>query len=299
MEDASVLSTVILPLTLTLIMGSLGLSLTVSDFKRIFASPRGVMIGLANLLLISPLIGFGVATVFDLEPALAVGVVLLASSPGGTTANLLTHLARGDTALSVSMTALSSLAAVVTVPTFLVLAVDHFDASVADDVNMAGIVVRVFLITLVPLGIGMAIRARNELWALAQQERVKKIGLVALILVATAITIDEFETVRENFADLALAAITFNLLAMGISFSIARLARLSGPQATAVAMELGVHNTTLAIATGALIADVISIPAAIYSGLMYVTASIFARYMYKRNAPEEAQAGSSPATQPA
>ena len=288
MEDQSLLAAVVLPLTLTVIMGGLGLSLTVDDFKRIFKSPRGVLIGLANLLLISPLIGFGVAELYDLEPALAVGVVLLASSPGGTTANLLTHLARGDTALSVSMTALSSIAALVTVPTFLALSVAHFDASVADDVSMGGIVARVFLITLVPLAIGMAIRARREQWALAQQERVKRIGLAALILVAVAITIDEFETVRENFADLALAAITFNLLAMGISFTVARAARLSGRQATAVAMELGVHNTTLAITTGALIAEVVSVPAAIYSGLMYITAGLFARFMFKRNAdPDE------------
>ena len=174
----------------------------------------------------------------------------------------------------------------------------HFDASVADDVSMGGIVARVFLITLVPLAIGMAIRARREEWALAQQERVKRIGLAALILVAVAITIQEFETVRENFADLALAAITFNLLAMGISFTVARAARLSGPQATAVAMELGVHNTTLAITTGALIAEVVSVPAAIYSGLMYITAGLFARFMFKRNAdPDEEVAA--PAAQPA
>jgi BASS family bile acid:Na+ symporter len=283
MEDTSVLASVLLPLTLVVIMGGLGLSLTVGDFKRIFAQPRGVLIGLANLLLISPLIGFGVAELYGLEAGLAVGMVLLAASPGGTTANLLTHLARGDTALSVSMTALSSLAAVVTVPTFLTLAVSHFDASVADDVDMLGVVARVFAITIVPLSIGMAIRARNERWAIAQQERVKRIGLVALVLVAVAITIDQFEIVRDNFADLALAAITFNVLAMGISFSIARAARLSPAQATAVALELGVHNTTLAIATGALIADVLTIPAAIYSGLMYVTGGLFARYMLQRN----------------
>jgi BASS family bile acid:Na+ symporter len=298
MEDQSVLAAVLLPLTLTLIMAGLGLSLTVDDFKRIFRSPRGVLIGLANLLLISPLIGFGVAELFGLEAALAVGLVLLAASPGGTTANLLTHLARGDTALSVSMTALSSLAAIVTVPAFLALAVAHFDASVADDVSMGGVVARVFLITVVPLSIGMVIRARRERWAIAQQERVKRIGLAALVLVAVAITIQEFETVRDHFGELALAALTFNLLAMGISFTVARAARLSGPQATAVAMELGVHNTTLAITTGALVAEVLSVPAAIYSGLMYVTAGLFARLMFKRNAATEDPAAAA-AAQPA
>src|SRR3712207_1794078 len=120
-------------------MGSLGLSLTVDDFRRVFTQPRGVLIGLGNLFFLSPLLAFGVAEVYGLVPVLAVGLVLLGASPGGTTANLMTHLARGDTALSVSMTALSSIAAVVTVPLYLGLAIDHFDAGLADDVNIAGV----------------------------------------------------------------------------------------------------------------------------------------------------------------
>jgi len=140
-----------------------------------------------------PLLAFGVAELYGLEAAFAVGLVLLGASPGGTTANLLTHLARGDTALSVSMSALSSLAAVITVPIYLGLAVAHFDASVADDVRLSGVVVRVFAITIIPLAIGMA------------------------------------------------------------------------------------------IAVGALVADELTIPAAIYSAVMYLTAGAFARIMYRRN----------------
>ena len=161
MNDTSVFATVLLPLALALIMGTLGLSLTPADFKRIFTRPRGVLIGLANLLLISPLLAFAVAELYGLEPAFAVGLVLLGASPGGTLANLLTHLARGDTALSITMTALSSVASVVTVPLFLTLAVNHFDASVGNDVSMLGVVARVFAITIIPLAIGMRIRARN------------------------------------------------------------------------------------------------------------------------------------------
>ena len=122
------MATVALPIALALIMLSLGLTLTVADFKRIFTAPRGVLIGLANLLVLSPLLAFLVAELYGLEAALAVGLVLLGASPGGTTANLMTHLARGDTALSVSMTALSSIAAVITVPLYLSLAIDRFDA---------------------------------------------------------------------------------------------------------------------------------------------------------------------------
>jgi bile acid:Na+ symporter, BASS family len=115
MED-SLFATLLLPVALAVIMTSLGMSLTVDDFRRVVVYPRGVSIGLANLVLISPLLAFAVAEAYSLEPALAVGLVLLGASPGGTMANLLTHLARGDTALSITMTAISSVAAVVTVP---------------------------------------------------------------------------------------------------------------------------------------------------------------------------------------
>lgn len=296
MDDGSIVTLVALPVALALIMGGLGLSLTVADFQRIATQPRGVLIGLANLLVVSPLLAFGVAELSGLEAAFAVGLVLLGAAPGGTTANLLTHLARGDTALSVSMTALSSLAAVITVPAYLALAVAHFDASVADDVQMAGVVARVFAITIVPLAVGMAIRARYERWSLEHEEVVKRIALIAFLLVVAGAIASEFETVWESFAELALAALTLNVLAMAVSFSVARAARLDPRQATAVALELGVHNATLAIAVGALVADELTIPAAIYSAVMYVTAGLFARLMYRRNAaPAQAPTAMQPA----
>ena len=160
--DSSPFVEIMLPLALAVIMVSLGLSLTPADFKRVFVFPKGVAIGLLNLLVVSPLLAFGIAALFDLDPALAVGLALLGASPGGTLANLLTHLARGDTALSVTMTAVSSIAAVITVPAYLGLAIEAFDArGVTDDVSMGGIVARVFLITIVPLALGMWIRARS------------------------------------------------------------------------------------------------------------------------------------------
>src|SRR5687767_5937335 len=134
---------VLLPLALVLIMSSLGLTLTPADFRRVVTAPRGVGIGLLNLLMISPLLAFGVGEIYGLTATLAVGVVLLGASPGGTTANMLTHLARGDVALSVSMTAVSSIAAVVTVPLFLSLGADHFGAAdISDEISMPGIAAR-------------------------------------------------------------------------------------------------------------------------------------------------------------
>ena len=286
MEETSAFATVALPIALALIMGSLGLSLTPADFKRVLVQPRGVLIGLANLLLISPLLAFGVAKLYGLDPVLAVGLVLLGSTPGGTMANLLVHLARGETALSISMTALSSIAAVITVPLYLGLAISHFDASVADDFSMAGISARVFAITVVPLSIGMWVRARRPAWAIANEGRAKRLALVAFVLVVTGAVADEFGRISDHIGEIALAALTFNVLAMAISFTISRAARLDNRQSTAIAMELGIHNGTVAIAVAALIATELAIPAAVYSAFMFVTGGLFARFMARRNAEE-------------
>src|SRR3712207_6575678 len=182
----------LLPLSLTLIMGSLGLTLTLADFKRIATSPKGVGIGLVNLLLISPLLAFLVADFYGLAATLAVGVVLLGASPGGTTANLLTHLARGDVALSVSMTAVSSIASVVTVPLFLSAAAGWFDArDVSDEISMPGIAARVFLITVVPLSIGMLIRARRTEWTLRNMLAARQVALTAFLFIVIGAIITE------------------------------------------------------------------------------------------------------------
>jgi BASS family bile acid:Na+ symporter len=273
-------------------MTSLGLSLTPADFKRVFVFPKGVAIGLTNLLLISPLLAFGIAELYDLPPELAVGLVLMGSAPGGTMANLYTHLARGDTALSVTMTAISSLAAVITVPLYLGLSIDYFDASVGDDVSMGGIVARVFAITIVPLSFGMWLRSRNPERAARVEPTLKKLAFGFLFVVIGGAVATEFGLIRDNFADLALATLTLNVAAMSISFAISQLARLSDAQSTAIALELGVHNGTLAIAVASTIDNALATPAAVYSIFMFATAGAFAWVMYKRN-------GARTVTQPA
>jgi BASS family bile acid:Na+ symporter len=282
-EDPSGFATTALPISLAVIMGSLGLSLTFDDFKRVVRYPKGVGIGLVNLLLVSPLLAFLIANLFDLTPALAVGLVLLGASPGGTMANLLTHVARGDTALSVTMTAISSVAAVVTVPLYLGFAITHFDANLSNDPEMIGIAAKVFLITVVPLSIGMLVRRRDTDWAIGHEALAKRIALVLFVVVVAGSIISESEAVTDNFAELAAATLVLNLAAMTISFNIARLARLDLRQATAIAMELGIHNGTVAITVGAGIATILASPAAVYSVFMFVTAGLFARLMYQRN----------------
>src|SRR6476646_8126527 len=148
--DTPILTSLVLPAAIAVIMWSLGLTLTRADFRRVLVAPRGVAIGMLNLAVISPLLAVAMAELFALPPTLAVGLVLLGASPGGMMANMLTHLSRGDTALSVTMTAISSVGAIVTVPLFLAISSGLFDAGDVGDASMLGVVVRVFAITIVP-----------------------------------------------------------------------------------------------------------------------------------------------------
>ncbi len=285
MEEASPLVELFLPIGLAVIMATLGLSLRTEDFRRVLTAPRGVAIGLGNLLLVSPLLAFAVAEIFGLDPLLAVGLVLLGASPGGTMANLLTHLARGETALSVTMTAVSSVAAVVTVPLFLGLAIAHFGVTgLTNEVSLIGIVIRVFLITLIPLAIGMSFAARAPERAQALEPRLKRVALVVFIGIIAAAVFEERALIAGSLAIVGPAALAFNVVAMSFSFAAARLGRLSDRQATAIAMELGIHNSTLTITVAAAIDTRLAIPAAVYSVFMFVTAGSFAAFMKARNA---------------
>jgi BASS family bile acid:Na+ symporter len=286
--DSPLLAEVLLPIAIATIMGSLGLALTPADFRRVLVAPRGVAIGMLNLALISPLLAFAMAELFDLPPELAVGLVLLGASPGGMMANMLTHLSRGDTALSVTMTAISSIASVITVPLFLGLATEHFGAGDLGDVSMPGVVALVFAITIVPVGIGMGLRQRWPERVEAVYPRVRAISLSLFAIVVIGAIASEYDTVAENVEAVAGAAFALNVAAMTISFAMSKVARLDDRQSTAIALELGVHNSTLAIAVGASLASELTIPAAVYSSFMLFTGGAFAWAMSRRNAPRVA-----------
>lgn len=280
----SVFILVLLPISLFIILFSLGLALTVADFRRVAVYPRGVAIGMANLLFISPLLAVGLAIAFKLPPELAVGMVLLGASPGGTTANMLTHLAKGDTALSLTMTAISSVAAVFTVPILLDLSTQWFmNGDAHYEIAMTPIVMKILLITLLPLGIGMIVRSRATQWAIRFEPLVKKIATIFFILVVFVVLWSEQEHIFSNIASVGLAVLCLNVLAMGISYGSSKLAGLDGPQSTAISIELGVHNTTLAMAVGAMVSASMIIPAAVYSLFMFFTAGAFAKWMHSRN----------------
>jgi bile acid:Na+ symporter, BASS family len=281
--DSPILTSVVLPGAIAVIMFSLGLTLTREDFQRVLVAPRGVAIGMLNLALISPLLALAMAELFALPPELAVGLVLLGASPGGMMANMLTHLSRGDTALSVTMTAISSVGAVITVPLFLSLATDHFGATGIGDVSMLGVVARVFAITIVPVAIGMELRRRRPAQVDAAYPRVRRASLTLFVLVVLGAIASEYDTVGENLAEVAGAALALNVAAMTLSFAISKLARLDDRQSTAIALELGIHNSALAIAVAAPLSADVGIPAAVYASFMLFTGGAFAWAMSRRN----------------
>jgi bile acid:Na+ symporter, BASS family len=281
--DSPILTSVVLPAAIAVIMCSLGMTLSPADFRRVLVAPRGVLVGMVNLALISPLLALATAEIFGLSPELAVGLVLLGASPGGMMANMLTHLSRGDTALSVTMTAISSVGAIVTVPFFLTLSTGYFDAGDVGEVSMLGVVARIFAITIVPVAIGMSLRRRQPQRIEEIYPRVRNVSLALFALVVLGAIVSEHDTVAENGAEVGGAALTLNVAAMSLSFAVSKLARLDDRQATAIALELGIHNAALAIAVGASLATAVTIPAAVYASFMLFTGGTFAWMMGRRN----------------
>lgn len=273
----SVLSTVILPLALGIIMLGLGLSLTIADFTRVVKYPKAVMIGLLCQMLILPLAAFFVAQAFSMSPELAVGLMLLAASPGGPTANLYSHLANGDVALNITLTAINSVLTLFSLPFIVSLSINHFLGESQTIVMPFDKIITVFAIVLIPVAIGMSIR--NYFPQLTEKLRkpVKTASAILLVLVIAAAIVKDKEILAKYFAQIGIAAFAFNILSLLCGYFIPKLVRIDNRQAIAIGMEIGIHNGTLAIfiALTVLNNSVMSVPPAIYSIIMFFTAAAF------------------------
>ena len=281
----SALTSVALPAALALIMFGLGLSLTVGDFTRVGRHPKAVVIALALQLVVLPAICFGLVIAFGLDPLLAVGLLLLAASPGGTTANLFSHLFRGDVALNITLTAINSLIAVVTLPVITNLAIGYFDPPGADNLGLQFFkTVQVFLIVLVPVAIGMLVRSRAEAFAERMDKPVRIASAVVLALVIVGTILAELENIGGYLAEVGLPALLFCLLSLTLGFVVPRALGVIRGQAVASAFEIGVHNGTLAItiAISVLESTELAVPAAVYSVVMFPAAAVFGWLITRR-----------------
>ncbi len=289
--DDSALITVGLPIALAVIMFGLGLSLTTGDFRRVAKSPRAVVVALVLQILVLPLVAFGLVKAFDVDPLLAVGVMLLAASPGGTTANLFSHLFRGDVALNVTLTAINSVLAAVTIPLITNLAIDHFDAEGELGLQL-GKVVQVVAIVLVPVVVGMAVRRRSADFAARADKPVRIFSIVVLVIVAVGALLGERENLADYLEQVGLVTGLFCLASLTLGYVGSKALRLDERQAIAASMEIGIHNTTIAltIALSVLDSTEVAIPSAVYSILMYVLATAFGFAITRSRSGREVEA---------
>lgn len=271
------LSTIILAAALIIIMLGMGLGLTKDDFKRIFLYPKAMFIGLANQLILLPLIGYVLARTFALPPEIAIGVMLLAACPGGPTSNLISHLAKGDTALSVSLTAVSSLITILTIPFLVNFAlVEFMNDSKIIQLDIPKTIGQILIITVIPILIGMFIRNKNQGFAARMERPVKIASGVVLALVIVGIILKEKDNFVSYFEQAGLVTLLLNVATMLAGYFSAKLFQLNKAQALSISIESGIQNGTLAIAIAVSLLgnSAFAIAPAVYSLIMFITGGV-------------------------
>lgn len=269
---------VFLPISLGIIMIGLGLHLTFADFSRVLKQPKAVALALLVQMVVLPPICFLIAQLFRLPPELGLGLLLLAASPGGITANLFSHLARGDVALNITLTAINSVLVLFTLPFWIFVGMGFFLAAENNIPPPTGKVLEVAALVIVPVLLGMCLRYFKPALAQSAEKPVRILSVLILVVLTAFAIASEWNLLMAYAPVLGLACLTFNLLSLASGYLSARAVNLAKPQATAIAFEIGVHNATIAmfIALNVLKMPATAIAPAIYSLIMYVTAALFA-----------------------
>ncbi|MFN4145771.1 MAG: bile acid:sodium symporter family protein [Runella sp.] len=283
MQNSSLLSN-FLPIALGIIMLGLGLSLTLDDFRRVVRYPKAMAIALVCQMILLPVVCFGIAKVLGLPPALAVGLMLLAASPGGATANLYSHLSEGDVALNITLTAVNSLLTLFTLPLIVNFSIEHFMAADQHITMQFKKILEVFGIVLVPVSIGMLIRAKIPAFAARMDKPVKIASALLLVMVIALLIYQERTRLGSYIEQVGLAVLVFNILSMVIGYWFPQWLGVGQKQAIAIGMEIGIHNATLAIyiALNVLKDNQMSIPPGLYGIIMFFTAAVFGYWVRKR-----------------
>ncbi len=272
--EESILTTLFLPLALAFIMMGMGLSLSIGDFKRIVVFPKAVVLGLVCQLVLLPILGFALVKAFSITGPLAVGVMIIAACPGGATSNLICHLSRGDTALSISLTAVSSFITVLTIPLIVNFAVDFFGEEGTVRLPWGQTVVQIFGITVLPVSIGMWLKHRKPELSRKADKPVRVISALFLALIIAAALLKERENVIEFFQLVGPVTLLLNLSSLAMGLGVGALFLLSRKQRLTLSIETGIQNGTLGILVAATLlkSPAMTIPSAIYSLIMFGTA---------------------------
>ena len=276
---------VILPLALAFIMFTLGLGLSISDFSNVFKKPKNFLVGLVSQLIFLPIVGLVLVIIWPLPIEIAIGVMLIAAAPGGVTSNILTFFAKGDVALSVSLTAIMSLLSAVSVPIVLAISIGFIgDSSLPESISLTGIALSMFLIVTLPVLLGMGVRSFLNSLTLKIEKSARFISTLLFVLVLLGAILAERENVVSYFAQTGLVVLTLNILMMLIAFYWSGFFGTGISQKKAIAIECGLQNGTLAIFVGTTVfgGGLYIIPAATYSLIMYLTSLMFIYFIKNR-----------------
>jgi BASS family bile acid:Na+ symporter len=284
MQSTTTIVSTFLPLSLAIIMFGLGLSLKVQDFTRVLQYPKSAILGLVCQMFILPLFGIMVCYMFKLSYEASIGVMILAASPGGITANLFSHLCKGDIALNLTLTAINSVLAAFSLPILVNLAFSIFSEGDAPAIGLQfKKTIEVFAIVLIPVAIGMYVHKIKPALSQKAEKPVKIFSLLVLLTVIIAAISSQKEQLASSFAQIGLAMLVFNILSLGVGYILPRMLKVSRQEAIAISFEVGIHNSTLAIfiAMNLLGSLPFALPAAVYSIIMFVTAGLFSLWLMK------------------
>ena len=278
MDITTIIGQIFLPISLAIIMFGMGLGLVTGDFVRLFSFPKAVLVGLCNQLLLLPLIGFAIVVLFDLNPSMAIGVMIISVCPGGPTSNLITQVSRGNIGLSVTLTALASLITVFTIPILLSKAIAYFtgNTGVIIQLPILETMVQILVITIIPIYIGMMIRKQKEAFALSMEKPMRTASTVLFVIIFLVIIIANKDNLVQAMKEVGLATLLLNLLTMGLGFLTAKLFGIAGNSQITITIESGIQNGTLAfvIATTILNNFEMGLPAGAYSIWMFITGGL-------------------------
>ena len=278
--------TKIAPIALALIMLGLGLGLTIKDFKRVLTTPKNFLVGIVCQLILLPIIAYLINLVLKLPTEIALGLMIIASAPGGVTSNVLTKFANGDVALSISLTAVGSLISIISVPFIVFTSADLLNVTeMSKEITMTGIAIKMALVVTVPVIFGMIIRFFANNFISSNLKMINKITGLLFIIVFIAVWVEERENIFSYLAQAGTAVLALNIIMMILAFYIAKFFASGIPQKKCISLECGLQNGTLAVFVATQIFDNVAyvVPTAAYALIMYITGFIFIYLLRDKN----------------
>ena len=277
--------TTIAPFALALIMFGLGLGLTTTDFSRVLKNPKDFFVGFFSQLILLPIVALGLVFLLNLPTTIAVGLMIIAAAPGGVTSNILTKFANGDVALSVTLTAVTSLVSILTVPFVVINSANIIGVSISSDISIANIALKMALVVTVPVLFGMIIRKLFTNFILSKVNLIDKLSGILFIIVFAAIYVEERNNILDYILQSGLAVLILNIVMMTLAFLIAKKYASGISQQKCIAIEGGLQNGTVAVFVATLIFDEVAfvVPTASYALIQYMTGFLFIALLRKSN----------------